>query len=320
MRGNSRKHSFSGNDLLATVSVPMGSEVGTVICELRINPHSFPNTSLYSFAQLYSNWHPGRKLKVIVQPSAGTTVSGSYMLGWTMDSQMDLVPGAAALRTIATFERRAMAKIYERKEMMIPLRTVQKLLFCDASKEDSDQGKIYVVLTSALGSLTAESKVSFNVYLEYDIDFENRLATPEVESPFIYPAQGYESYFTDSGDGVTHLSLKAKEGGSLVPFHSSRAGKVYMFMGSSLLYCREGQSSSTADGPIKYAVRIQSRDDGAMYVFDDLNKAQQYASSGDTAHCLPYYAAGPWVDPTGAGFKEVESAPTVFTLYTNRLN
>jgi hypothetical protein len=315
--GGIKRGCFDGNDLISSVTVPANSQSGLVIARIDICPSKFPGTSLWRQAQLYANWKPARKLKIVVQPSAGTTTSGSYIMGWTMDSGLDIPTGDNAVRTVATFEKRQTAKIYEKKELNIPLKTVQSLLFCDASKEDSDQGTFYLVLSSGIGNLTAGSVVSFNIYIDYDVDFENRLATPDTSDAFIYPAEGFSSYFTDNGDGVTKLSLKHQEGQALVPFHQSLPEAVYQFIGKSLKFCKTGQNSATATGVVTHAVRIRGRSDGALYVFENLTKAQAYANTGDDANCITYVAAGPWVDPTGAGFKLV-SSPSA--LYSNRLN
>lgn len=315
--GGIKRNCFDGNDLISSVDVPATAKSGTVIARVDICPSKFPGTSLWRQAQLYANWKPARKLKIVVQPSAGTTTSGSYILGWTMDSQLDIPSGDNAVRTVATFERRQTAKIYEKKELNIPLKTVQTLLFTDSSKEDSDQGTFYLVLSSGIGNLTTGSVVSFNIYIDYDIDFENRLATPDTSSSFIYPDPGYESYFTDNGDGVTKLSLKHAEGGALVPFHQSIPEAVYEFVGESLKYCKTGETSATATGIVTHAVRIRGRSDGALYVFENNTKASAYASTGDEDNCITYAAAGPWVSPTGAGFKQISSPAA---LFSNRLN
>lgn len=311
--GSRRKNAFDGYDLLSSVSVPATSVSGTIIARVDICPSKFPGTTLWRQAQLYSNWTPGRKLKVVVQPSAGTTTSGSYIMGWTMDSRLDINSGESAIRTVATFEKRQTGKIYEKKELNIPLRTVQSLLFCDGAKEDSDQGTFYLVLSSGIGNLTAGSVVSFNIYLDYDVDFENRLATPSESNIFIYPDSGYESYFTDNGDGVTKLSMKHASGGALVPFPGAMPESVYEFIGESLKYCKEGETSGTATGIVKYAVRIRSRSDSALYVFDTIENATSYARTGDDVTCLTYVAAGPVVSPVGAGFKQIFSPPALFS-------
>lgn len=315
--GGIKRNCFDGNDLISSIDVPATAKSGTVIARVDICPSKFPGTSLWRQAQLYANWKPARKLKIVVQPSAGTTTSGSYIMGWTMDSGLDIPSGDNAVRTVATFERRQTAKIYEKKELNIPLKTVQALLFTDSSKEDSDQGSFYLVLSSGIGNLTPGSVVSFNIYIDYDIDFENRLATPDTSSSFIYPDPGYENYFTDNGDGVTKLSLKHAEGGALVPFHQSIPEAVYEFVGVSLKYAKTGQTSSNATGVVTHAVRIRGRSDGALYVFDSFIKAKAYASTGDEDNCLVRIAAGPWVLPTGAGFKQISSPAA---LFTNRLN
>lgn len=311
--GGIKRNCFDGNDLISSIDVPATAKSGTVIARIDICPSKFPGTSLWRQAQLYANWKPARRLKIIVQPSAGTTTSGSYIMGWTMDSRLDIPSGDNAVRTVATFEKRQTAKIYEKKELNIPLKTVQALLFTDASKEDSDQGSFYLVLSSGIGNLTSGSVVSFNIYIDYDIDFENRLATPDVSSSFIYPESGYEAYFTDNGDGVTKLSLKHAEGGALVPFPQSLPEAVYEFVGEELLYYK----SATETAKITHAVRIRGRSDGALYVFAEKAKAEAYAKSGDDVNCLAFLQAGPWVKPTGAGFKLI-SAPSA--LFSNRLN
>lgn len=315
--GGIKRNCFDGNDLISSITVPSDAKSGLVIARIDICPSKFPGTSLWRQAQLYANWKPGRKLKIVVQPSAGTTTSGSYIMGWTMDSRLDIPSGDNAVRTVATFEKRQTGKIYEKKELNIPLKTVQSLLFCDGSKEDSDQGTFYLVLSSGIGNLTTGSVVSFNIYIDYDVDFENRLATPDTSSSYIYPDNGYESYFTDNGDDVTKLSLKHAEGGALVPFHQALPEAVYQFVGESLKYCKDGETSATATGVVSHAVRIRGRSDGSLYVFDTEASAKAYANTGDDANCLTFVAAGPWVVPTGAGFKLVSSPAA---LYSNRLN
>lgn len=318
--GGNKRNAFDGNDLISSVDVPASAKSGTVIARVDICPSKFPGTSLWRQAQLYANWKPARKLKIIVQPSAGTTTSGSYIMGWTMDSSLDIPTGDNAVRTVATFERRQTAKIYEKKELNIPLKTVQTLLFTDADKEDSDQGTFYLVLSSGIGNLTEGSVVSFNIYIDYDVDFENRLTTPEASTTYIYPDAGYETYFTDNGDGVTKLSLKHREGGALVPFHQSVPEAVYEFVGNSLKFCKEGETSASATGLVTHAVRIRGRADGALYCFENSTKATAYSTSGDEDNCIAFVSAGPWVDPSGAGFKQISAPAALYSNNQKRLN
>ena len=116
---------------------------------------------------------------------------------------------------------------------------------------------------------------------------------------------------------MTKLSLKHAEGGALVPFHQSIPEAVYQFVGISLKYCKAGETSANASGIVTHAVRIRGRSDGALYVFESNVKASAYATTGDEDNCIAYVAPGPWVDPTGAGFKQISSPAA---LFSNRLN
>lgn len=304
---------FKGTDLVASVTVPQTAATGTIIARLDINPAKFAGTTLAKQASLWSNWIP-KKLQVEVQPSAGTTTSGTYLVGWTLDSSLDIPSGVNAIRAVSAFEKPEKPRIFDKVKYNISCRMVQRMLFCDGAREDSDQGTLYIVLSSGIGNLVTGSVLTFNVYLNYDIEFYNRLATPASEEVLIFPQAGYENYFTDSSSdwaAGTKLSLKQKEGGALVPWDGAVPEAIYQFKGTSLQY----YDAATTLKPITHAVRIRNRGDGALAVFESLVKAQAYVSTGDEVNCLTFKQAGPFVTPAGAPFLLVNPPP----IFSNSL-
>jgi hypothetical protein len=290
--------------------VPQTAATGTIIARLDINPSKFAGTTLAKQASLWSNWIP-KKLQIEVQPSAGTTTSGTYLVGWTLDSSLDIPSGVNAIRAVSAFERPEKPRIFDKVKYNISCRMVQKMLFCDGAREDSDQGTMYIVLSSGIGNLVAGSVLTFNVYLNYDIEFYNRLATPASEDALIYPQRGYENYFTDSSSdwaSGTKLSFKQAEGGALVPFDGAVPEAVYKFDGKTLKY----YDADDALQNVTHAVRIRNRGDGALAAFESLEKAKAYASTGDEVNCITFKKAGPVVTPAGAPFL-LEAPPPIFS-------
>lgn len=232
-----------------------------------------------------------------------------------MDSSLDLASGTSAIKSVGSFQVSRDTHISRPQHLRIPTATVQKLLFTSGSREDSDQGTIYVILTSAIGNLVAGSAISFTIRLKTRCEYFNRLAVPSANDTVIYADEGYDNYFTDSSSDVqggTKLTLKAHEGGAVVPFSNASPEAVYKFSGTKLAYCKATETAATATGLVTHAVPIRNSATGGLFVFDTLDKARAYTKTGDVANCLTYVSPGPYVTPSNPGWILVD-APPVFS-------
>lgn len=306
------------DDLLVNVSIASNSKAGKIIAQLDLSPLKFQGTNWYNTARMYANWKPFRDLLITVVPSASVVTSGTYKWGWTMDSSLDLTDGPGAIRAVSSFQNSGTKKIHEPVTIRVPAKTVQALLFTRGERGESDQGTIYLVLNSGIGNLTEDSEISFSINSSITCAYSNRLATPDDSDTEIYPESGYSNYFTDSSSDVaegTKLTLKTTQGGNVTPFVGAVSRAVYKFEGTSLKYAKASETAATATGIVTHASPIQNSSTRGLFVFENETKATAYASSGDTANCITYVAAGPWVTPTGAGFKLVKTPPPA---YSNR--
>lgn len=236
-------------------------------------------------------------LKVNIQTGANSTVSGAYVLGWVAESSLRLSSGVAAIRTVSAMKPVAMNNIYQKATLIVPPQTSQRWLFVNSKNdEDCDHGAVFVILSGAVGNLTADSKISFNINLDWVVEVDGRVTKPSITQEYIYAEDGYTPYFTDSSSDWAQsqkLTLKHKEGGSIVPFPTALEGVVYKFMGKTLPYVlADGKTSE-----IKYGVKIFNHYSNGLAVFPTSLSASNYAKSKSDSDCVNFKTAGDFVSP-----------------------
>lgn len=254
---------------------------------------------------------------VEVTTAANTTVSGSYIAAWTSEVGRVFFDGSSSIQLATATVPNVVRPIHKGATITIPNKISQKWLYIETKGEveDSDHGTFILVLNGAIGNLTTTSGVTLNVVLKWEIEVNGIVLPPEPGSKVdIYADDGYENYFTDSSSdwaGGKKLTLKHKEGGSVVPFSSAQPETVYKINASVAEY----YTSSSTKATFKYGVRIRNFAYPALCVFADLAKALEYAKSGDEANCLDWVAAGPWILPSSPSWSSnsLVSAP----LYSN---
>lgn len=297
----------SGVDILHTTTIPASALVGAMIFSLTLAVEDLVGTRFASVASLWSRWRP-RSLRLEVIPSAGATVSGNYIVGWVGDPDYTLGNGDAAIRTVAAMQPSQQRHISKPMTFVIPAAALQKwyLTFGTVDGETS-HGKLFGVLSSAIGNLTSDSSISFSLRLHWSVEFSSPRLPEVAESETIYAEDDYTPYFTDSSsdwaDGK-YLSLKERAGGNLVPFPGAKPGVVYKIDSKAVLQYKIGNGKV---GNISYGVRIPNYYSSAMAVFDSLQNAIAFSTSGNSAYCLPYYAAGDYVKPNNPAWTMVRS-------------
>lgn len=287
----------TGCELLDVASIPAASVVGTRLFSYALNPRSMSGSRLASLAVLWQRWRP-HSLALEVTPAASYTTSGSYLVGWAADPRYDMGAGVEGVRAVMALQVSRQAHISQPVVISIPSETVQRWLYVDPSEaEDATHGVVVGLLAAPIGNLTATSAVSLTIKLRWTIAFEGQTLPRMSEFGTIYAEDDYTPYFTDSVSdwaGGDRLTLKHKEGGSVVYFPKIHSGVVYKLdPGAQLKY----YTSATATAKIAYGVKILNYYTLAMAVFADLDDAKAYASTGDTEKCLKYYKAGDWVVP-----------------------
>lgn len=286
----------SGVDILDTSTFKAGSLPGTLLFTLTLSVVELAGTRLAAVAGLWSRWRP-KALSLQIIPSAGSTSSGSYIVGWSADPDYHLTTGDSAIRTVAAMVPSLQRHISSPLTFKIPCDSLQKWYLVRGTVDgETSHGALFGVLAAAIGNLTADSSVSFSMRLNWTIEFSNPRLPEKEEAETIYAEDDYTPYFTDSISdwaGGKKLTLKAKEGGSAVPFPGALPGAVYKLDRKAKLPYYEGGSVRY----VNYAVRIPNYTTTAMAVFADLASAKKFAASGDSSNCMEYYAAGDWVKP-----------------------
>lgn len=244
-------------------------------------------------------------MAITVASSAGFMITGSYMVGWTGDSAESFQSGPGVIPRVGALVPSVTSFVGANSTLSIPCDTVQKWLYTSTQEsDDSVHGKIVIVLNGSLGTITS-GKITLTVTLTWRCAFEYPRLTGAQVSQTIYAESDYAGYFTTSTSdwaAGTKLSLKQHSGGSLVPFPRARPQTVYQLdPQASLSY----YASATSKDKVAYGVLIPNFSVKAFAVFKDKDKAKKFAQSGDSSYCLPYYAAGPIVEPDNPAWTEV---------------
>lgn len=292
----------SGTDFITSVTISSKLSFGKILYQVPLNPLSFAGTRLSQEAALWNRWKPVN-VTFMVKPSASTFVSGQYILAWTTDSAENFTDGSSAVVRLSSLKS-ITQPIHKSSSMRISNQTVQKWLYTDSREpSDSNHGKLIIALTGPLSSVTSDSSIVLNLYIKWSVTFDGPHIEGTTEISAIYAESDYASYFTTStsewADGKK-LSLKTHEGGALVPFPNARPQTVYRIDSTAKLT----YNTATAKGDIKYGVLIPNFSVKAFAVFNSLDSAKKFASTGDSTHCLDYASAGARVQPDNPAWYE----------------
>lgn len=307
---NPMTRSVTGTDLLpSTRELTTSDDTGLVLASLPISPQ-FRGTRLQAESALWSRWRP-LSLQLQIISSAGSATSGAYCVGFTYDPHTRLGSGAGNINTVVAMRPSVTSNIHQGVTFAIPCDSIQKWYNVSGSEDaDSIHGRVFVVLLSPIGNLTSGSRISLQLRLTWKVLFEGPALPRAVSSRFIYADAGYENYFTDSvSDWASgkKLTLKHAEGGSAVPFSDAAPATIYTLDDKAQLkYYKAGAADPV---PLKYAVRIPNYSVAAFAVFDDAAKAKLFKDGGDSANCLDYVKAGPYVSPSNPVWVETLTAP-----------
>jgi hypothetical protein len=225
---------------------------------------------------------------------------------------------AAAVRRIATFKASQEAHVSKQIVMDIPCDPSRRWYQLEGSEDsDKDHGMLAILLSAPIANLNGE--IAFSIHLRWSVLFDGP-DIPEAEAggDHIYADSSYTPYFTDSSNdwqGGKKLSLKATEGGSLVPFAEAEPGKLYVLDKKAQLQYYESSSKLSW---IRYGVRARDFNQyPILAVFAEEAQAKAYIQTGDVANLLDYVSAGPWVTPSNPVWVAGSKATV---LYTNRRN
>lgn len=311
----------SGNDIIGSVTMQTASaHSGAGILHAPINPRNFPGTRFYQESKLWTRWRPV-SLKVRLVSGASQLVVGRCGLGWHADPKVDFPTGQSGVVRFGTLRPGKSGHPSDLSEISIPSgmrNSSQTWYIIEGEPEDSDHGTLIALVLSSLGAMTGTSAITFQVELDWTVEFSG----PDVESAegtaeTIYADSGYENYFTTSvSDWAAgqKLTLKHSSGGYAALFSDARPGIVYELDPKAVL---KAYTSATAQANVKYGVRIPNYYEAALAVFVDLKKAQDFASSGDSTHCMTYHSAGGYVSPSNPAWTEVTSSASGFALRLN---
>jgi len=215
------------------------------------------------------------------------------------DPTEDFPVGETGIRKMGSLVPHKVDHLFREVSISIPsgLENTQKRWLNLRESENENHGSLVALLMASATS--AEGSITFQVELDWTVEFSSPdLPTLEVDTD-IYCQAGYEGYFTDSVSdwaGGTKLTLKHKEGGSAVPFPDAEPGIVYQLHPKATLYYTN--QSGGEESRIGYGVRIPNYPIPAFAVFDrdpasdGLSRATAFAHSGDSNFCTPYKAAG----------------------------
>lgn len=308
---NTNSRILTGSDLiLTTMAITTKTIVGTLLSMIEINPLTFEGTRLHDEVNLWSRWRP-KKLSFEIRSSAGNMTSGSYAVGFTYDTVQNFQTGPHLINVVSALRPSHNANIHTGCTFNVPTNTTQKWYSLRSrEKADSTHGRVLLVITSPLGSITADSRVNFTIRLNWTVELDGISFPPSEASNYIYCDTGFEGYHTTSTSdwaGGTKLSVKHTAGGALVPFSTAESGTIYMIEKSAKLDYVKTADGNTY-GTISYGVVIRDFPGRHLAVFETLVQAQKYLASGNSDDATVYYGAGNAVSPDNPPWKAVDSS------------
>nr|QQP18760.1 hypothetical protein 1 [Soybean thrips permutotetra-like virus 1] len=317
-RNQASKTVLSGQDLITVKALPANTALGTPVLKVALSPFSLPDTRWALLTSPYARWRPLR-LRMWVQPSAGTTVSGSYVMGWTPDLKQEFKAGVGAIRVASALVPSSTARISARCSINIPTQTSQRWLFVEGDgPEDVHHGMVVCVLSSELGSLTSDSKISLTLYLDWTVEVDGvalPAASNDVPEVVVYASDSYTPYFSDSVSGWLegkYLTLKHKEGGDAVPFPEMETDVVYQVQApyGVTYFDAAGTKHSAMFGA---ACTEEAPYNKNMAIFETFSSAQSFVQDRTKHKPLAFFKAGNFVVPESPGWRVLWRKPSQLT-------
>lgn len=309
---------FSGSDLIGTITVQDTNKVGTPLLLWEINPTTLVNTRMAKLAQVFTRWRPV-SLGVTVIPGAGVLTPGSYVIGWTADQHFEMGNAESRVQRLTTLKPNLLSVFGAPKMMRIPCDTTQKWYMVDPELgADSDHGLLIAVLAARVGG----TNISINFRLDWVIEFNSPDLPAPSEDLESYPDPDYIPIFTDSvsdwADGKK-LTFKHKEGGSVVPWIGVKDNVIYEpTQGVKVPY----YDSAGASKEVKFFAKIKDSASysSALACFAAEKDAKDYIKDGAVSHVLDYVKAGEFVTPALPTLKgrSVQEEPLLCLTHRNR--
>lgn len=289
---SSRNITFTGSDLIGSVSVTDTDKPGKLLLAWDINPLLLPNSRLSHLARTFARWRPV-KLHFSAIPGMGVFTPGSYAMGWVADPKFNLGDTSTRLARISTLAPNIMSTFGQPQVLRIPVETSQKWLFCRGTDEmETSHGLVVVVLAALVGG----KNLTINFKLDWAISFSSPEVPQSVDAVEIYPDPAYIPIFTDSVSdwaGGTKLTFKHAEGGSVVPWLGVRDDMVYKTMDGVKVPYSDGTTTKNCT----WFAAIGGNYPSGLACFATEADAKDYVKKKDFAKALTYYKAGDWVTP-----------------------
>lgn len=293
----------SGIDLVASVDLPVPGVTGKILVDFEISPAKFKQSRLGQEADLWAHWRP-LQMSFEVVPSAGTFVTGSYMVAW-IAGEASLPAGPSLIHMVGSTPFQLQAHVSQRLRLNVPISQLRGVLDVDGSDNTkTDFGKFIVILTAPIANL-ASGSINFTVHLTWRVQFSVPASimsnSPDANYQLLYADPGWSDYFTDSVSGWfggKYLTLKEREGGDVVPFSQAREDVIYELDRKAVLsYYKD----STARGNIRFGVKMRDYKDPGLAVFERKDYAEQYIKTRNVStgeqFLLQYVAAGDRITP-----------------------
>lgn len=308
---------FSGSDLIGTVSVADSDKPGKLLLAWDVNPMLLRNSRLYHLAKTFARWRPV-KLHFSTIPGMGVFTPGSYVMGWVADPRFNLGDTSTRLSRISTLTPNVMSAFGQPQVLRIPVETSQRWLFCHGTDEmETSHGLIVVALAALVGG----KNLTINFKLDWTISFSSPEVPQSVESVEIYPDPAYIPIFTDSVSdwaSGTKLTFKHAEGGSVVPWIGIRDDMVYSPMDGVKIPYYDGSTNKDC----KWFAAIGGNYPSGLACFATEADAKEYVKKKDFAKVLTYSKAGEYVTPALPTLKgsEVETVSLDLRMKTLQLH
>lgn len=303
-QNNGVKDTRVGTDLLDSVSVAATSGLGDLIYSKLVTPSFCPTTRFGQESQLWSRWKP-RNLRLSIRGVGSTQYSGSILIGWTPETQLNLPRGVGSLNIVAGMKPHAYVVPSGTATLNIPC-VMNKLWYETHSSvmDEMSHGTIVIMVAANLAGF--KGAISYIIEMNWDVAFEGPILPVIRANDTLWPDAGWSSLFTTS-DGsfdAERLTFKMHSGGSMVSFSAALPGVVYKpSNGTRVYYIDEAKTTKLCSA----FSRVMDYDVPGLVLHASAEDAAEYQKGGDKTKIIKYTAASAIAAPRIPSFVAMTS-------------
>ena len=290
----------SGTGLLTHIDVSSTSKVGDPLYSLDVSPRGFSDR-VAAISRNWGRWKP-TNVSFHLQTNAPSISGGSVVMAWSPSTGLQSLEDAMASHHVSI--PLSFSGIKTLKTNRPP--SQQWLQF---DTEEEFHGTLHVILDSPLVGVSGTIRMTLTV--SWSVLFDGP-QTPTSDG--LYANDAWTPYFSDSVSdwgGGKYLTLKHKEGGSVVPFPGLSLDHLYKVDGPGIPIYWSSGGSAPQESHFHFGAAIGGQYPTGLAIFKTIEGAKTFIKDRkDLSHCTEYVKAGSLVEPVNPAWRSIEKVIT----------